>query len=62
MDITAYEIENRVEATHWWFVVRRKLFSRLIERLALPADAPVLDIGTSSGTNLRLLKDLGFCN
>ena len=60
MDITAYAIEAQVEATHWWFVGRRHLFSREIARLSLPKDAAILDIGTSTGTNLRMLRDLGF--
>lgn len=49
-----------MEATHWWFAGRRRLFGRLISRMELPADASVLDIGTSTGTNLRMLRDLGF--
>jgi len=60
MDLAAYRIEAEIEATHWWFVVRRRLFARLIRALDVPRDAPVLDIGTSTGTNLRLLRDLGF--
>ena len=60
MEITAYAIEAQIEATHWWFVGRRHLFSREIARLSLPNDAPILDIGTSTGTNLRMLRDLGF--
>ncbi|SRR5229473_1643914 len=62
MDTSTYAVEAAVEASHWWFVARRKLFADLIARQHLSIDARVLDIGTSTGTNLRLLKDLGFTN
>jgi SAM-dependent methyltransferase len=59
MDIAAYAVEAEVEQTHWWFVGRRRLFGREIAALQLPRGARVLDIGTSTGTNLRLLTELG---
>lgn len=62
MDTSTYAVEAEVEANHWWFVARRRLFADLIARQRLSADARVLDIGTSTGTNLRLLRDLGFAN
>ena len=62
MDHTTYEVESQVEQTHWWFVGRRKLFRSIIAELKLPLDARILDIGTSTGTNLRLLKEMGFTN
>ena len=60
MDIATYAAEAAVEADHWWFVGRRALFSQIIETFNLPQDAAVLDIGTSTGTNLRMLRNLGF--
>ncbi len=60
MDIAAYAVEADVEESHWWFVGRRWLFSREIAALGLPVDAPILEVGTSTGTNLRMLGDLGF--
>jgi SAM-dependent methyltransferase len=60
MDIAAYAAEAVVEAKHWWFVGRRLLFSGIIRELGLPHDSLVLDVGTGTGTNLRLLRDLGF--
>jgi SAM-dependent methyltransferase len=60
MDIAAYAVEAAVEADHWWFVGRRLLFSDIIKGFDLPPDAEILDVGTSTGTNLRLLRDLGF--
>lgn len=60
MESATYAVESEVEQTHWWFVGRRRLFRAHIEALGLPADAAILDVGTSSGTNLRLLKEMGF--
>ena len=62
MDVSTYAVEADVEATHWWFVGRRRLLAQLIHRQGVALDARVLDIGTSTGANLRLLKDLGFSN
>jgi SAM-dependent methyltransferase len=60
MDTAAYAAEAAIEADHWWFVGRRLLFAELIRGFGLPRDAEILDVGTSTGTNLRLLRDLGF--
>lgn len=60
MDTETIAVEARVEATHWWFVQRRRLFASEINRLALSRNLSVLDIGTGTGANLRLLKTLGF--
>lgn len=62
MDLATYAIEAEVESTHWWFVGRRVLFANEIGRLKLSLDVAVLDIGTSTGTNLRMLRELGFTN
>lgn len=60
MDSCTYDIEAAVEAGHWWFVGRRRLLAGVLERHRLSTDLRVLDIGTSTGTNLRLLRGLGF--
>src|SRR5262245_60378796 len=60
MDVATYATEAEAEATHWWFIGRRRLFAREIERSGLPPTSRVLDVGTSTGANLRLLRDRGF--
>jgi SAM-dependent methyltransferase len=60
MDLATYAVEAAIEANHWWFIGRRLLFSEMIKGFDLPRDAEILDVGTSTGTNLRLLRDLGF--
>ncbi|GGF64461.1 methyltransferase [Terasakiella brassicae] len=62
MKLEAYEAEAALEQDHWWFVARRSFFQAYISRLNLPETAKILDIGTSTGTNLRMLVDMGFSN
>lgn len=62
MKDTAFVVEAAIEADHWWFVGRRKLFNREIARSQIELTARVLDLGTSTGTNLRMLGDSGFSN
>ena len=54
--------EAEAEATHWWFVGRRALFARELRRLGLSDDTRILDAGTSTGTNLRMLGEEGYRN
>jgi SAM-dependent methyltransferase len=60
MDTATYAAEAATEADHWWYVGRRLLFSDIIKTFGLPESADILDVGTSTGTNLRMLRDLGF--
>ncbi len=60
MESTVYAVEAAIEERHWWFAGRRRLFARELRRADVANDARVLDIGTSTGTNLRMLNALGF--
>jgi SAM-dependent methyltransferase len=60
MDPSVFLVEAKIEATHWWFVERRRLFADLIRKSRIPLDADVVDVGTGTGANLRLLKEMGF--
>lgn len=62
MDHINYEIEHKLERKHWWFTVRRKLFSSILSDYKISKSAKILDIGTSTGTNLRMLRDDGYTN
>ncbi len=60
MKESVYAVEAKIEANHWWFVGRRQLVNHIIDAMRIPSNASVLDAGTGTGTNLRLLKELGF--
>ena len=60
METGTFAVEAQVEEAHWWFVGRRRLFAREIGRLGLRPDATVIDIGTGTGSGLRMLRDIGF--
>ncbi len=63
MEIESYQAESQIEESHWWYKVRRKMFASYIKNIALNKEkSRILDIGSSSGTNLRMLKDMGFKN
>lgn len=60
MESSVYEVEAQIVDNHWWFRGRRRLFAREIQRMGISSTARVLDIGISSGSNLMLLRNLGF--
>lgn len=60
MDIGIYATEAAIERDHWWFAGRRFLLSRIIGEFSLPPGSAILDVGTGTGSNLRMLRDLGF--
>ena len=62
MEPSVYERESQLEADHWWFAGRRHLFRKEVEALRLARDSHILDVGSGTGTNLRLLRDMGFSN
>lgn len=57
---SVYAADARLQDDHWWYLGRRRLFGELLRGLDLPTDSAVLEVGTSAGTNLRMLRELGF--
>jgi SAM-dependent methyltransferase len=57
---SVYDVEAVIEQWHWWFVGRRRLFAAELARAGVPKTARVLDVGTGTGANLRMLQDLGY--
>tara|TARA_B100000989_G_scaffold289453_1_gene261344 strand:+ start:427 stop:1158 length:732 start_codon:yes stop_codon:yes gene_type:complete len=56
-----YSFESNIEKNFWWFKVRRFFFSREIIKL-INKNQTILDIGSSSGSNLRMLEEMGYQN
>ena len=62
MEHGVYDAEARLEAEHWWFRGRRKLFAAELGGLKIGRNAGVLDIGIGTGSNLRMLREQGYRN
>ena len=63
-----YAIMRRVEASHWWFVGRRKIIRSFLQRLipdlqsnreGQAAAVHILDVGCGTGANLEMLSEFG---
>jgi SAM-dependent methyltransferase len=57
---THYDVENKVESFHWWFIVRRKLLKSILSSIKVPANSLTLDIGCGAGSNLKVLSSIGL--
>ena len=55
-----YDIEWNLERSHWWFTGRRRLLKALLSSLKIRRDSMVIDVGCGVGSNLTLLKSMGF--
>ena len=60
MDRSVYDRMNELEATHWWFVARRKVIATFVAReLKGRAQPRILEAGCGSGGNLAILARFG---
>jgi ubiquinone/menaquinone biosynthesis C-methylase UbiE len=57
---SSYDVENKVESLHWWFVVRRKLLKSILACTQVPANCLTLDVGCGTGSNLMALASAGL--
>lgn len=60
MDPTAYEVVHELEESHWFFVGRRRILSRLLDEILQgEKQLTILDVGCGTGTTMRLLGRYG---
>jgi SAM-dependent methyltransferase len=59
MDAAAYTQMAAHEGRHWWFVGRRAVIAGLLDRIAMPANARILEAGCGTGGNLSYFQLLG---
>ncbi|MBI3506479.1 MAG: class I SAM-dependent methyltransferase [Proteobacteria bacterium] len=60
MELSVYDVEAVVEKSHWWFVGRRRLLEAELDNAGASAGWRVLDLGSGTGANLRLLQARGI--
>lgn len=60
MDPSAYDVVHEVEESHWFFVGRRRILSRLLDESLDELDRPrILDIGCGTGATMGFLERYG---
>lgn len=59
MDPSAYFEMANTEQHHWWFVGRRSILESVIKRLELQEKANILEVGSGTGGNLKMLARYG---
>jgi SAM-dependent methyltransferase len=59
MDASLYPRMAEIEDAHWWFAARRTIVERMIEGLALPSEAAILEPGCGTGGNFAMLARRG---
>ena len=59
MEAALYDEWFELERHHWWFVGRRALFMRMLERSLPHRPRRILDIGCGTGVNLEFLDEIG---
>jgi len=60
MDAEHYQLDADLAESHWWWVARRKVLRRLLRRfIGRSEKRKILEVGCSTGSNLRMLQDFG---
>ncbi|MBV8054986.1 MAG: methyltransferase domain-containing protein [Deltaproteobacteria bacterium] len=59
MDAALYPRMAELEDTHWWFAGRRAICEQMLDRIGLPPDAVILELGCGTGGNFPMLARRG---
>lgn len=59
MEVRAYEEITATECTYWWYVVRRQLVARLVEKYSGGKMGRWLDVGCGGGSNVERWVQMG---
>jgi SAM-dependent methyltransferase len=59
LDPAAYIEMADIESRHWWFTGRRAILTSVLQQLALPPGAHILEVGCGTGGNLDMLAAFG---
>jgi len=60
MERIVYDRMAELDQVHWWYRARREILADLIARkIALPANARILEVGCGTGHNLEMLGRFG---
>ena len=59
MDQNTYRRMAEIQGRHWWYEGRRSILRATIARLGLPRPARILEAGSGTGANLRMLVEFG---
>lgn len=60
MERAVFDRMAELDQDHWWFIARRRILRRLIQRVVRPPQkAKILEVGCGTGHNLAMLKSFG---
>jgi SAM-dependent methyltransferase len=60
MERAVFDRMAELDQDHWWFLARRRILKRLIERVVKPPKkSRILEVGCGTGHNLTMLKSFG---